>query len=393
MKLTDSSIKRISLGGKADHIEFDDDLVGFGLRLRAGGSRKWLVQYRQGGIQRRHTLGSAAAMSADEARRRARKVLVQVDDGKDPAAEKVAKRASSALLLSAVIDDYLSVQQRTMKPRSLGESTRHLQKHWKPIHGLALAAVSRPVVAARLRAIAESSGPVAADRARSTLSAMYGWAIGEGLCEVNPVVGTNKHSEDKPRERLLSDAELVKIWKAAPDNGYGRIVKMLMLTGQRREEIGGLQWSEVEDDLIALPGERTKNSRGHDLPLSPMALSVLEDQPHVKGRELVFGEGVNGYSGWSRSKDSLDEASGVKGWVLHDLRRTAATRMADLGVHPHVIEAILNHVSGHKSGVAGIYNKSTYAAEKRAALELWANHLQVALAQADGTNVRRLKRR
>src|SRR5215510_13600864 len=115
MKLTDTNIKRIGLNGKADHIEFDDDLVGFGLRLRAGGSRKFVVHYRQGGIQRRHTIGSAASMSVDEARKRARKVLVQVDDGKDPAAEKAAKRVSSALLLSAVIDDYLAVQQRTMK--------------------------------------------------------------------------------------------------------------------------------------------------------------------------------------------------------------------------------------------------------------------------------------
>jgi integrase len=207
------------------------------------------------------------------------------------------------------------------------------------------------------------------------------------------VLGTNKHSEDKPRERLLSDAELVKIWKSAPDNGYGRIVKLLMLTASRREEIGGLRWSEVQDDAIVLPPERVKNSREHMLPLAPMAVAVLEEQPRVKGRELVFGEGEGGYSGWSRSKERLDEDCGVKNWTVHDLRRTAATRMADLGVQPHVIEAILNHVSGHKAGVAGIYNRSTYAAEKRAALDLWANHLQVAIAQADGTNVHKLKRR
>ena len=112
----------------------------------------------------------------------------------------------------------------------------------------------------------------------------------------------------------------------------------------------------------------------------------------MKGRDLVFREGAGGFSGWSRAKDALDEACGVKDWTLHDLRRTAATRMADLGVQPHVIEAVLNHISGHKAGVAGIYNRSTYAAEKRAALDLWAGHVKMIVAQADGANVTRLKR-
>jgi integrase len=168
---------------------------------------------------------------------------------------------------------------------------------------------------------------------------------------------------------------------SAPANGYGRIVRLLMLTAQRRDEIGGLRWQEIEsqDDvskaLIALPSERTKNSRQHDVPLSQAALDVLAEQHRIAGRDLVFGEGEGGYSGWSRSKERLDADAKIKPWTLHDLRRTAATRMADLGVQPHVIEAILNHVSGHKAGVAGIYNRSTYAAEKRAALDLWANHV------------------
>jgi integrase len=201
------------------------------------------------------------------------------------------------------------------------------------------------------------------------------------------VTGTNKTGEDKPRERQLSDAELSAIWNAAPASDYGRIVRLLMLTAQRRDEIGSLSWSEIEppDDpakaLIALPAARTKNGRPHDVPLSRPALAILEDCTQRGTRDLVFGEGLGGYSGWSRSKDAIDKAAKLKTpWTLHDLRRTAATRMADLGVQPHVIEAILNHVSGHKSGVAGIYNRSTYATEKRAALDLWANHVLSALA-------------
>jgi integrase len=394
LKLAQTSIGRLALPkGASDKIFFDDEIPGFGLRVRAGGSRKYVLHYRQGGIQRRHTLGTAAVMTIEEARRKARKVFVAIDDGKDPAAEKASKRAASGLLFSAVAKDYLAFRQPNMKPRSYDQCCRHLNKQWKVLNNLALSGVSRPVVAAHLRTMAEKRGPVAADRARSTLSAMFAWAIGEGLCDVNPVVGTNKASEDKPRERTLTDAELAAVWNTTPESDYGRIVRLLMLTAQRRDEIASLCWSEINetDKLIALPPERTKNSRPHDVPLSDMALDVLALCPHRAGRDLVFGEGEGGYSGWSRSKTALDATAKLKTpWTLHDLRRTAATRMADLGVQPHVIEAALNHVSGHKAGVAGIYNRSTYAAEKRAALDLWAGHIKLVLAQAGGANVRRL---
>jgi integrase len=398
MKLTKISVSKLRLDPeKTDQIFYDDELAGFGLRIRAGGSRKWIFDYRIGGVKRRHIIGSATAMDAEEARRKARKLRVQVDEGKDPAVEKATKKVASALLLASVAEDYLKAREKNMKPRSHQESSRHLRKHWKPLHNLSVSGVSRPVIAAHLRKIAEESGGVTADRARATLSAMYGWAIGEGLVESNPVIGTNKTHEDKPRERVLSDSELAAIWKAAPDNGYGRVVKLLMLTAQRREEIGGLRWSEIKDGddakkaRIELPSDRTKNSRPHDVPLSTVALKVLDGHPSIEDRDLVFGDGEGGYSGWSRSKERLDTVCKVKDWTLHDLRRTAATRMADLGVQPHIIEVVLNHVSGHKAGVAGIYNRSTYASEKRDALDRWASHLRVVLAQADGAKVTRLR--
>jgi integrase len=386
MKLTQTNLSRVCVlaSDEQDKIFFDDEVRGFGLRVRKGGSRKFVVHYRQGGIQRRHTIGPASVLTVDQARVKARKVLVDVDDGKDPAAAKIAKHAAAGLIFASVMRDYLAVRAKDMKPRSLEETTRHLKRAWKPLHRLALSAVSRPVVAARLRELASGSGPVAADRARSTLSALFGWAIGEGLCDGNPVMGTNKASDGKPRERVLSDAELAAVWQAAPDNDYGRIVRLLMLTGQRRLEIGDLCWAELEGEgetaLIALPSHRTKNGRQHDVPLSALARQVLEGCKRRAGRDHVFGDGEGGYSGWSKSKAALNEVAQIKPWVLHDLRRTTATRMADLGVYPHVIEAILNHVSGHKAGVAGIYNRSSYAAEKRAALDLWAAHVAKIIA-------------
>jgi integrase len=376
-----------------------DRAPGLALRIREAGSRKFVYFYRHGGRLRKHTIGDAAAWSLSKARQAARALRVQIDDGENPAIEKATQRAASALLFSAVKTDYLDVRRPQMKPRSLEECERHLNKAWKPLHGMALSAIDRATVAARLRTIAKDHGPVAADRARSTLSAMFGWAVGEGLCASNPVLGTNKASDDKPRERILSDPELVKIWNAAePDTDYGRILRLLILSAQRRDEIGGLRWPEImhADDPakahIALTADRTKNSRPHDIPLSDLAREIVSDCPKRDERDLMFGKGEGGYSGWSRSKAAFDERSGVANWVLHDLRRTAATRMADLGVQPHIIEAILNHVSGHKAGVAGIYNRSTYAIEKRAALDTWAAHLRIEIAKAEGGNVLKLKK-
>ncbi|MEI6537786.1 MAG: site-specific integrase, partial [Verrucomicrobiaceae bacterium] len=183
------------------------------------------------------------------------------------------------------------------------------------------------------------------------------------------------------------------IWNACRDGAYGSIVKILMLTGQRREEVGGMAWSEIEikQALWSLPRERTKNDRPHDVPLSALAVAVIEAIPKRPDRELVFGEGEGPFSGWSKSKAALDRRISVAQkkaaltlgqklkpmppWRLHDLRRTMATRMGDLGIGPHIIEAALNHISGARAGIAGIYNRSLYSAEKRAALNVWGEHL------------------
>ena len=396
-----SDVLRLPAPKKGEAVYFDegkpkDRASGLALRIREAGSRKFVFFYRLGGRLLKFTIGDASSWTLEQARTTARSLRVKVDRGENPATEKATQRADAALLFSTLMRDYLEARREGMKPRSHQECSRHLQKHWKPLHGMAVSAIDRAAVAVHLKAIAKDSGAVTANRARSTLSAMFAWAIGEGLCEANPVIGTNKKDEGGSRERVLSDAELAAVWNATGDNDYGNIVKLLMLTAQRRDEIGGLEWSEIDQQakVISLPASRTKNSRPHDIPLSSAALALVVALPRRTGRALVFGSGEGGYAGWSRSKEALDESAKLsEAWTLHDLRRTAATRMADLGVQPHVIEAILNHVSGHKSGVAGIYNRSTYAVEKRAALELWATHLQVARAKASGANVSKLRQR
>lgn len=391
MKLTKSSVGALQLPrDKADAIYFDDDLPGFGVRLRAGGRRTWIVQFRVGARQRRLTIGNVAALDAAEARMAARKALARVGLGHDPQADKAEARAKAAITLGSVVDTYLNHKKAVVRPTSFKETDRYLRQHWKPMHGLPLHKIMRRNVATRLAEITAANGPVAAGRARSALSATFVWALGEGIAENNPVIGTNRPAEPVSRDRVLNDEELVEIWNACRDDNYGRIVRLLMLTGQRRQEVGAMIWPELDFDraVWVIPSERTKNYRQHEVPLTDPVIAILKAIPQRTNRESVFGEGHGPFQGWSEAKAALDRrifaarnvmtggaGKAIAPWRLHDLRRTLATRMADLGVQPHVIEAVLNHVSGHKAGVAGVYNRSLYSAEKRAALTLWAEHI------------------
>lgn len=392
MRLTGPIVARLVLPeGKTDHIVFDDTLTGFGIRLRAGGKKVWIAQYRVGARQRRLTIGSADKLTLDAARAEARSILAKVQLGSDPQTEKVETRNRASITLGTVAKQYLEgPAKRKLKPNSYASLLVHLNKHWKPLREHPLHIIDRADVAARLNEIAKESGPFAANRARACLSSLFSWAMSEGIAEANPVAGTNKPTEEVSRDRVLTDDELAQVWRLAGEGDYGRIVRLLILTGQRREEVGGMSWSEVDvkKGIWSLPRYRTKNGLPHDVPLSKAACEILNSIPKRPDRDLLFGGGEGAFSGWSKSKSALDariaadlirkaEVVGKKArvvlrWRLHDLRRTVATRMGDLGVLPHVVEAVLNHVSGHRAGVAGIYNRSLYATEKRAALELWA---------------------
>jgi integrase len=251
-------------------------------------------------------------------------------------------------------------------------------RYFGPLRGLPLDQIGRKDVATRLNRITLESGSIVAARARSQISALFAWALTQGLCEVNAVVGTLAPKAGQPRERVLSDAELAAIWRAAGDDYYGRIVRLLILVAARRSEVGGMAWSEIdlERGVWVLPAPRSKNNRAHTLPIMPMMRAIIEAVPRMASRDQLFGQRSGGFVSWSRGKMGLDESSGVQNWALHDLRRTAATKMADLGIAPHIIEEILNHQSGHRAGPAGIYNRSRYEREVKAALATWHDHLR-----------------
>jgi integrase len=378
MRLTIKTADGLKLPrGKADYIEFDDDIPGFGLRLRAGGSRTWIYQYRIGSKQRRMVLGSAKSVPVAVARKNAGELEARVKLGGDPAMYKETARRDADNTFGIMIERYLEARKSEWRPRSEAEIRRHLTMHAKSLHRLPITAVSQRDVAHLLGELAKEAGNVTSNRVRASLCAFLGWIIREGirLPEGNVASYTNKR-EEKSRDRVLSDLELRTIWTACLDDDYGAVLKLLLLTGQRANEIAQLRWAEIDDDQIVLPAERTKNDRAHIVPLSEAAKAILGDF-NAKARTYVFGRDDTGFQGWSKAKEKIDARTGdaVAHWTPHDFRRTVATRMADLGVQPHVIEAVLNHVSGHKSGVAGIYNRATYDREKREALNLWATHL------------------
>ena len=396
MKLTNESVRRFRLpSGKSEHIEFDDAMPGFGLRIRAGEKREhrtFIAQYKIGSKHRRITLGNVAKVALEEAQKRAKIIFGKVASGEDPANEKAEARQAASHTLGPVIARYLEAKEAGLKASSYREIKRHLENHWKPLHGLALSSVNRANVAAQLTAFAKNNGRATANRCRASLSTFFRWAIGEGLCDHNPVVGTNTQEENGPRERSLSDAEAAKVWLAAPDTDYGRIVRLILLTGCRRTELGDLTWSEIDDKerTITVPGKRTKNGRDHVIPLSNAAVAILKDIPQRAGRNLVFGLGQGGFAGWSRSKAELDDLAKLKEpWTVHDLRRTVRTGLGKLGVQPHVAEAVLNHLPPK---LIRTYDRNTYAAEKRDALDKWATHLKTVVGQATGANVTTLRK-
>jgi integrase len=221
-----------------------------------------------------------------------------------------------------------------------------------------------------------------ARKLHTSLSVMFGWLLRRRRIVVNPMTTLHPPTLGAPRDRVLTDLEIRQVWKAAEaaNEPFTSVLRLLLLTGCRRDEIAKLTWDEVSDDTISLPADRTKNHRPFTIPLPPMAQDLIAPQP--RSGKFVFSTsgGIAPVSGWSRAKRRVDAAAGIAPWVIHDLRRTCATRMAEIGVPPHIVEAVLNHISGAKAGVAGTYNRAAYAAEKKEALERWADHLETVVS-------------
>jgi integrase len=383
MRLTSAAVRTLTCApDKTEQVIFDEELPGFGLRVRASGSKTWLVQYAVAGRTRRVFLGSPSLVDVGKARATAKDLLARVRLGGDPAGEKAANRAEAAFTFAALHGRYLERQRARLRPRSLRETVRHLEKHARPLHRHPIASVDRRMIATLLADVAKNSGPVESNATRTSISAFLNWAAREGYVETNAAAHTNKAPANGARARVLTDTELAQIWRAAGDTQYGMVIKLLMLTGARRVEIGGLTWDEIDFDTATatLPPARVKSKRVHVIPLVPAALEILQ-QRRVQGGvgAMVFGRSADGgFQDWSGSKVDLDQrlaaaGTAIKDWTPHDIRRSISTALNErFGVPPLVVEAILAHVI---PGVAGTYNRAIYFDERRRALERWQDHL------------------
>jgi integrase len=397
MKLTDATVRAASLPeGRRDVILFDDRLKGFGLRLQ-GASRRYLIQYRDAlGNDRRFNIGSTHEVTAAQARETAAKLLAGIKLGKCPHIEREERRKEAERQLDranqtfgSLAQLYLERQARELRSNSLKAVVYAITKNWAPFNRVPVDQITRRMIAERLEQITQESGPVAANRARAKLAAFYTWAGKAGLIECgNPVTFTIKNKE-RPRQRALEDHELRAIWQHAGDDAYGKIVRILMLCGQRRTEIGAMRWGEItvgeQGAVLTLPDVRSKTGQRHILPLTREVVDIIESMPRVG--DHVFGGAKVGFDDFSRSKRLLDarvaEALGapVADWHLHDLRRTVRTRMVEtLRVPVNVAEAILNHTP---PGIHKVYDVGVYTEQKREALEKWAAYLRAVVTGHD----------
>ncbi len=416
MKLTEDGIDALACEpGQKDRLVFDDTLPGLAVRITAAGGKSFLAQYTVAGQRRRVPIGRWGAVTLKAARQAAKGILGDVAKGQDVAAVRTAKReqvkadaAADKLTLDALLTQWSDLALAQRKASYRKEAVRAVRMAFPGHLDRRADALTREDAVAALDALARAGKVAMPGRTAAYGRACYAWAGKRGMVSGNPFVALPIPPGNVSRDRVLTDAEVALIWAAAGALGhpFGPLVQLLLLTAQRREEVGGMMWSELSEDRATwtIPKERAKNGKAHVVHLAPAARAILADVPRFvwaeppgKGQarppDLVFTTtGKTPVSGYSNAKDALDahiakaRAKAAAGagqaappplppWRMHDFRRTAVTWMAGNGVAPHVADRLLNHVQGTISGVAAVYQRQQFLAERKAALEAWAGHV------------------
>jgi integrase len=398
MKFTQDRIEDLECpAGKRDKLFFESGKgaqTGLGVRATASGGKTFLAQYTLNGAKNRVPLGSCSAVSLADARKAAAAIMGAVAHGRNPAAERKAAASEvrrDALTLGALIDQWEKLHLAGKRPNYATSAARALRRSFLRHLDAPAASLGRAAVVHVLDSLAKNEKAAMAGATARYGSALFGWAIRRGSLSVNPFERVPTAPTVR-RDRVLSDDEIRRIWKATEGPGaFNATVRALLLTGQRREEVSGLAWGELDPrfSVWTLPAARSKNGKPHVVPVSEEMKTLLQAQPRLKGTDLVFPGERGVFSGWSKSKARLDRRSGVSGWTLHDLRRTMATGLQKLGVRLEVTEAVLNHVSGSRAGIVGVYQRHEWADEKRAALTAWGERVAAIVEQreADGNVV------
>jgi integrase len=404
----------------------DGGCVGLNLLVQPSGAKSWALRYRRpDGRPAKLTLGSVFAndrqtepdtaptigghLTLAAARRLVGELRHEIARGRDPGAIHLAdKRRRTVVAIenasntfAAAATDYVQnyAQPRIrrwreqahllgLRPDDLTVIPKSLVDRWgaRPVSEIDGHDVHAIVDETRQRGAPglerRADGPTES-RARAMfgcLSKLFGRLLQQRRIETNPCASVHRPEAGQARDRVLTSEEIARFWAATDKVGepFGAALKLLLITGSRVNEISRMTRAELNDDGIwSIPGARTKNHKPHIVPLPPLARDILAGLPRIEGGLVFTTTGVTPISGWSKIKVRLDGLMGeMPPWIIHDLRRTAATEMAEIGVSPHIVEAVLNHISGAKASVAGVYNRAAYAAEKKAALERWAAHIE-----------------
>jgi integrase len=384
--------------GKVRREISDARMPGLYLVLQPSGARSWAVRYRSGGRPRKHTLGSYPTIDLKTARDLAGKALRAAAEGRDPGREKANDRAAGPDTVEAIAEQFIKRHcSRKNRPSTATGTERLLRQYVLPRWGARLARdITRRDVIDLLDRIVDAGKPIAANRVLAAVRKMFNWCVERDILQATPFVGVKSPSNERPRDRVLNDSELRAVWLAADQLGgpFGALVKMLVLTGQRRDEVAQMRWAEInlETRLWLLPPERIKNKLAHEIPLSAPTLAVLEALPRIGDRFVLTTSGEAPSSNYSKGKRRLDALlpADMLPWRLHDIRRSTASGMARLGISLPVIEKCLNHISGTFSGIVSVYQKHTFSDEKRAAFDIWAAFVADLVSDRPRQNVVRL---
>ena len=361
-------------------LEIPDGLTaGLYLVVQPSGAKSWAVRYRRHDKPKKLTLGKWPAIGLPAARGLAQTALRTVAEGGDPAAEKQDRREPDTV--ASVIDDYMK-RHAKRNTRSWKETERLFKLYLTPKYrSRAIAEFGRRDVRDIVDAVEDAGKPVQANRVLTAIHALLNWAVERDVIEANPAAGIKRPTKEVARDRVLDDAEIRAVWRATASLSYpaDAFVKLLILTGARRDEIREMRWSEIDQEtwIWTLPADRSKNGQAHIVPLPDQAVAVLQAVARFKGCDFVLTtDGERPYQNVQRPKTKLDKVSKVTGWVWHDVRRSAATGMGNLGIAGETIARCLNHVERQIAGVTARYARADHTEAKRRAFQAWADHVE-----------------
>jgi integrase len=379
-KLTKSAIDALPISA-TDVIYWDAGCPGFGVKVTPKGRKVFVVLYRNGGAGsklRKYTIGPYGRVTLHQARVAAQKVFAAKLEGRDLAAEK---REAKRRMVADRVEDLLEafIAQHVSKNRSAAEVSRVLRREvGRPRVDKSIHEISKRDVVDLVSAIEQRGAPGSANKTLKSLKTFLSWCVGRAVLDKSPAEGIPLPGKQIARDRVPDDRELAQVILAARLMGgpYAGIVEFLALTGQRREEVARLTWNELDlaQPTWTIPATRSRNGKAHAVHLSDQALAVLK-RGGVRGPFVFSRLGTRPFQNFGNASLKLDQLSGVTNWRLHDLRRTCVSGMARLGVAPHVADNILNHQSGTISGVAAVYQRHDFLAERTAALEQWGRHI------------------